>query len=308
MPPSISLIAQTSSILEIPLITQIPSLVRFPLTSNHSLTDHVSLIGQIPLSSGEKVCESDVSKMRNSLVVETNVSNSTKSLLVMMNSLKPVKRVVYNNSELGMYWTSEETQELSSKFQQTLIGKCAYGKPSLRGKLDYKKVDSRKEIMAEVHRNKGKKFFKQKDVMQEVDVGNRFNILEEHQGIDECLHMKLGECSMGNMEPLLHKEDVSNKVSKNVEIISNELVGNDDMVVDLNDDPGVNVEVMHDGRIEMNQEERHENDVHDNSNAGLQSQQDLDGLEREVQVGIFDTSLNEAGGISGNLCNENRQF
>ncbi|CAK9173937.1 unnamed protein product, partial [Ilex paraguariensis] len=40
---------------------------------------------------------------------------------------RPAKRVVFNNGEPGMYWSSEETQTLSKKFHQTLIGKCAYG-------------------------------------------------------------------------------------------------------------------------------------------------------------------------------------
>ena len=57
--------------------------------------------------------------------------DSSKNVISSVTIPKPAKRVVYNNGEPGMYWTSEETLHLSSKFQQTLIGKCAYGKPSL---------------------------------------------------------------------------------------------------------------------------------------------------------------------------------
>ncbi|CAK9185120.1 unnamed protein product, partial [Ilex paraguariensis] len=44
---------------------------------------------------------------------------------------KPAKRVVFNNGGPGMYWSPDKTQELSKGFNLTLIGKCAYGKPSL---------------------------------------------------------------------------------------------------------------------------------------------------------------------------------
>ncbi|CAK9151125.1 unnamed protein product [Ilex paraguariensis] len=47
------------------------------------------------------------------------------------NATKPSKRVVLNNGEPGMYWSPDETQELSKDFSLSLIGKCAYGKPSL---------------------------------------------------------------------------------------------------------------------------------------------------------------------------------
>ena len=137
MPPSIPSNSQTSSVLNIPsipTITHFPSIIQFPTSvrnpsNSHSTSNQTTFIGQIPLSGGEKVIETDGSKLQNIPGSETNVMASAKDLPGVSNV--NVKKVVYNNGEPGIYWTSEETQELSSKFQQALIGKCAYGKPSL---------------------------------------------------------------------------------------------------------------------------------------------------------------------------------
>ncbi|CAK9165625.1 unnamed protein product [Ilex paraguariensis] len=52
-------------------------------------------------------------------------------LFIFASFSKLAKTVVFNNGEPDMYWSPDETQEHSRSFKLTLIGKCAYGKPSL---------------------------------------------------------------------------------------------------------------------------------------------------------------------------------
>ncbi|KAK9274317.1 hypothetical protein L1049_019131 [Liquidambar formosana] len=45
--------------------------------------------------------------------------------------LTALKKVVYNNGEPGIYWSKDEIAESAAPLQQTLIGKCSYGRPFL---------------------------------------------------------------------------------------------------------------------------------------------------------------------------------
>ncbi|CAK9154727.1 unnamed protein product [Ilex paraguariensis] len=90
----------------------------------------------------------------------------------------------------------------------------------------------------EVNRNKGKKVFKHKEVLKEVEVGNIFNILGEQQEQVEGLNVVVGECSMGNMDAIFQRKDVNNEVSGNIEIDSGGGGRNDDLLMSLNEDAG----------------------------------------------------------------------
>ncbi|CAK9181799.1 unnamed protein product [Ilex paraguariensis] len=109
--PSSVLVSSSDSFpsnVQISSISQIPSIVQVSSISHESLVNPVS--GQIA---------SDIPE------------GTLRNLISSVEAPKPAKRVVYNNGELGMYWSLEETQQLSKGFHQSLIGKCAYGKPSV---------------------------------------------------------------------------------------------------------------------------------------------------------------------------------
>ncbi|CAK9167800.1 unnamed protein product [Ilex paraguariensis] len=158
------------------------------------------------------------------------VRESEKLLVSAISGTKVAKRVIYNNSEPGMYWSAEETQDLSAKFDQTLIGNCVYGKPSLGAKWG-EKMEKGKGVVVDVEKlasvvkdnnpgngrknNKGKnvlqegqkvkqrKEFRQKTIETNQDLGNIFFVLMDangdqlqNGGFVECPDK--GQCSLQN--------------------------------------------------------------------------------------------------------------
>lgn len=110
---------QSSLNLQVPSSSQAPSAVR--ILPNAQIA-----------SSGQGIqISADALNAQNIHGVQSTPSNIPFGSFISTISSKPAKRVVFNNGEPGMYWSPDETQELSKGFNLTLIGKCAYGKPSL---------------------------------------------------------------------------------------------------------------------------------------------------------------------------------
>ncbi|CAK9165120.1 unnamed protein product, partial [Ilex paraguariensis] len=109
-----------------------PSLIPQAILESHESSMDRSL-PKSQISAPEKGIQIPVviSNTQNLSGLHVLASNIVFGSVNSMNSSKPAKRVVFNKGEPGMYWSPTETLELSKGFCQILIGKCAYGKPSL---------------------------------------------------------------------------------------------------------------------------------------------------------------------------------
>ncbi|CAK9141096.1 unnamed protein product [Ilex paraguariensis] len=133
MPPNPSLVNRVPSFVPISLISQNSLISQIPLGTISSITQNSS-ISQIPsitqISLNSVHVDQDVkSLMANSNPVSVNLMQTDldSSPVPFATVIHLAKGVVFNNGQLGMYWSAAETQELAKGFQQTLIGKCAYG-------------------------------------------------------------------------------------------------------------------------------------------------------------------------------------
>ncbi|CAK9164400.1 unnamed protein product [Ilex paraguariensis] len=166
-------ISRSSSLPQINFLGQDSSGIRYPFTIQSSMVPQISLDSHLSVP--------QESSIANVPLTDSGNSSLGNGLLTLAGAPKSAKRVVYNNGEPGMYWTSEETLELSKGFSQTLIGKCAYGKHSL-GVI--------REFIATKWLPKGenqRQVFQRKEIVHKSGIGNRFSplVLEEQSHVVE---------------------------------------------------------------------------------------------------------------------------
>ncbi|CAK9185956.1 unnamed protein product, partial [Ilex paraguariensis] len=105
-----------------------PSLIpqSIPLEIHESSMDRNLNKSQIPASDKDTQIPIVISNSQIPSGSQNPASNIVFGSLNLVNPPKTAKRVVFNKGEPGMYWSPNETLELSKGFCQTLIGKCAY--------------------------------------------------------------------------------------------------------------------------------------------------------------------------------------
>ncbi|CAK9149776.1 unnamed protein product [Ilex paraguariensis] len=317
-------ISRSSSLPLINFFGQDSSGIQYPFSIQNSLVPQTST-------------DPHFSVPRQSSIVNVPSADSSNSslgngLLTSAGIPKPAKRVVYNNGEPGMYWTSEETLELSKGFSQTLIGKCAYGKPSLGGhdgntcwkkrivKGDEEKgsgqnvevnlqkevniqngvdhvvtniADKRKGIVQIMPGGNQKQVYKRKEVVHKPENGNRFSAL----ALDEQSHVV--ENGEHLIEPAVQTREKS--CSHEVEEETSDVSGRGNVEIEgvdkLNDritTMNVAIEVDQGSKMQMRMSKSGEDTV--NASLVVRGVQEFDSCEE-----IRDPDLPECQGVEGEV-------
>ncbi|CAK9181801.1 unnamed protein product [Ilex paraguariensis] len=280
MPPSIYKVDQNSSSnqipsnVQIPSFTQISSVTHIPsngkiLSNSHNPSSvlvsssdsfpsnvQISSISQIPsIVQVSSISHESLVNPVSGQIASDIPGGTLRNLISSVEAPKPAKRVVYNNGELGMYWSLEETQQLSKGFHQSLIGKCAYGKPSVgvikefiksnkvmmngrvkkrmeteaviankvtepvkeRNKGDEWKGPKGKVVGQEVQRDKQKMEYRQKSVIPTQGIENRFAVLDIDVDVSERGMTEIGDA--GALGEMNDKEVNLNNEIQEVEVV-----------------------------------------------------------------------------------------